>query len=404
MDLTVIAIPGYFGTMGAEYLWLKNRRDERGPSAGDYEWRDTLTSLLMGQASLLAPMAMNKVLRPVTPGKGRYAKAVVGLAAGAAVAVTVADVVARRLEGDLPEAGTVPDEPTDAAQEGPVAGTVDRDDGANRSRRRRAARLARKVAGRVPSPRRRGGVAAATAWSTRTAAKRLFDARPDRDLGAGPLAVAGAVLGWDFIYYWNHRLAHESRYLWAMHVVHHSSEHYNLSTALRQPVAEALTMSVPYGALALLGFRPEVIESARGLNLLYQYWIHTETIPKLDRFEKVFNSPSLHRVHHGSNQRYLDRNHGSILIVWDRLFGTYQPEDEPVIYGLTRNIDSFNPVVVAGHEWRDIARDVSSSRSWSDRLSFVFRGPGWAYARRDRTAGPPVSDLPEAPVPATSVA
>ncbi|MCB0976426.1 MAG: sterol desaturase family protein, partial [Acidimicrobiales bacterium] len=182
------------------------------------------------------------------------------------------------------------------------------------------------------------------------------------------------------------------------------SEHYNLSTALRQPVADAVTVSVPYGALALLGFRPDVIETARGINLLYQYWIHTEVIAKLPRFEKVFNSPSLHRVHHGSNQKYLDRNHGSILIIWDRLFGTYQEEDEPVVYGLTRNIETFNPVVVAGHEWRDIARDVARSRTWSDRLGFALRGPGWAYRRRDELDGGPVSPPRGPSVPAASAA
>lgn len=368
MDLTLIAIPGYFGTMGAEYAWMRRNRDEREPTAGDYEWRDTLTSLLMGQASLVAPIVFDRILAPVTPGKGRYAKALVGVAVGAAAVVTVADVVSRRLDDDSPY----------------------------RRRRRRAARFARKVAGSgAVTALAASAVAAGTAWSTRTAGRRLFEKRLLGDRGSGPMAVVGATLGWDLIYYWNHRLAHESRYLWAMHVVHHSSEHYNLSTALRQPVADAVTMSLPYGALALLGFRPDVIETARGINLLYQYWIHTEVIPKLPRFEKVFNSPSLHRVHHGSNQRYLDRNHGSILIIWDRLFGTYQEEDEPVVYGLTRNIETFNPLVVAGHEWRDIARDVARSRTWSDRLGFALRGPGWAYRRRDELGSEPVSPLPE---------
>ena len=181
-------------------------------------------------------------------------------------------------------------------------------------------------------------------------------ARSPWDLGRGRLAVAGAILGWDFLYYWNHRLSHESRWLWAVHVAHHSSERYNLSTALRQPVAEGFTLAVPYGVLGLLGVRPELIEQARGVNLIYQFWIHTETIRRLGRLERLLNTPSHHRVHHGSNREYLDRNHGSILIVWDRLFGTFEEEDEAVVYGLTSNIDTFNPLRIATHEWRDIAR------------------------------------------------
>ncbi|MCB0976425.1 MAG: hypothetical protein KDB02_03095, partial [Acidimicrobiales bacterium] len=178
MDLTLVAIPGYFGTMGAEYLWLRSQRDQREPTPGDYEWRDTLTSLLMGQASLFAPMVFDKLLAPVTPGKGRYAKALVGVAVGAAAAVTIADVVAQRLEGDLPEAGTRPE------------------------RRRGAARIVRKVRGSgAVTALAASAVAAGTAWSTRTAGRRLFDKRIGRDRGTGALAVAAATLGWDFIYY-----------------------------------------------------------------------------------------------------------------------------------------------------------------------------------------------------------
>jgi sterol desaturase/sphingolipid hydroxylase (fatty acid hydroxylase superfamily) len=219
----------------------------------------------------------------------------------------------------------------------------------------------------------------------------MWNRRLVRDLGRGPVALAAATLGWDFIYYWNHRFMHESRYMWAIHVVHHSSERYNLSTALRQPVADAVGTFVPYSLLALLGLHPDLIARARGINLLYQYWIHTDTIRQLGPFEKVFNTPSHHRVHHGSNQQYLDRNHGSILIAWDRLFGTFEPEAEPVVYGLTKNLDTFNPARVAAHEHFEMLRDVSRSEGWRDRLSFVFRGPGWAYRRhadhRDRETG-----------------
>jgi sterol desaturase/sphingolipid hydroxylase (fatty acid hydroxylase superfamily) len=180
--------------------------------------------------------------------------------------------------------------------------------------------------------------------------------------------------------------------MWAIHVVHHSSERYNLSTALRQPVADALGTFAPYGLLSLFGIRPSLIMQARGINLIYQYWIHTDVIRRIGPAEELLNTPSHHRVHHGSNQRYIDRNHGSILILWDRLFGTFQREEEPVVYGLTKNVDSFNPARVASHEHADMLRDVHGARTWRDRLSFVLRGPGWAYARhaeRDAALSPP---------------
>ncbi|MEZ5320739.1 MAG: sterol desaturase family protein [Microthrixaceae bacterium] len=131
-----------------------------------------------------------------------------------------------------------------------------------------------------------------------------------------------------------------------------------------------------------------MIETSRAVNLLYQYWVHTEAIPKLGAVESVMNTPSHHRVHHGSNSRYIDRNHAGILISWDRAFGTFEPEseDEQVVYGLTRNLHSFNPFTIMFREYLDIARDVARSDNWPDRLSFVFRGPGWAY-RRHASAG-----------------
>jgi sterol desaturase/sphingolipid hydroxylase (fatty acid hydroxylase superfamily) len=168
--------------------------------------------------------------------------------------------------------------------------------------------------------------------------------------------------------------------------VHHSSERYNLSTALRQPVADAVGTFAPYGLLSLLGIRPALIEQARGINLLYQYWFHTDAIRTMGPLERVINTPSHHRVHHGSNQRYIDRNHGSILIVWDKLFGTFEPEGEPVVYGLTKNLDTFNPLRVAAHEHYEMLRDVFRSKNWNERLSFVFRGPGWAYRRHAEAA------------------
>jgi sterol desaturase/sphingolipid hydroxylase (fatty acid hydroxylase superfamily) len=388
VDLTVVAVPWYFSTMGVEYAYLKKQAEDRDPIAGDYTRDDTLASLAMGVGSLTVPLLLKKVLDPVTPGKGRYGKALVAGVVGAAAAATIADAVARRDEqeaGRLPQPAAASDqvatgvdgEPATATATTPTPATTPAP-APNRKGRRS---LARRIASSAGVAAVAGGVvAASTAWAAKTAARRIFDGN-DRDLGTGPLAVAGATLGWDFIYYWNHRFMHETRWLWAIHVVHHSSEHYNLSTALRQPVADSFGMFVPYGALAALGFRPDTIETARGINLLYQYWIHTEVIPKLGWFEKWFNTASHHRVHHGSNRQYLDRNHGSILIVWDKLFGTFEPEDEPVVYGLTKNIDTYNPLRIATHEHADILRDVAASDTWRDRLGFAFAGPGWAYDR-----------------------
>ncbi|MBU6215953.1 MAG: sterol desaturase family protein, partial [Acidobacteria bacterium] len=238
-----------------------------------------------------------------------------------------------------------------------------------------------------------GGVALGLVWNDRTRPEALWRRRRLPDLGRGPLALALAVLGWDFVYYWNHRWMHTSRQAWAYHVVHHSSERYNLSTALRQPVADALGTFVPYGALALLGVRPHIIQQSRAINLIYQFWIHTDAIDRIGVFERWFNSPSHHRVHHGSNLRYIDRNHGGILIVWDRLFGTFAPEvdEEPVVYGLTTNIDTHNPLRIATHEHASMLHDVAEADDWGDRVSFVLRGPGWAYQRHrelaDQAAG-----------------
>jgi sterol desaturase/sphingolipid hydroxylase (fatty acid hydroxylase superfamily) len=232
-----------------------------------------------------------------------------------------------------------------------------------------------------------GGLVVATTWASATTPQRLWKRRLLPDLGTGPLALALAVLGWDFIYYWNHRFMHECRYMWAVHVVHHSSEHYNYSTALRQPVADALGTSIPYGLLCLAGISPGLVATARGVNLLYQFWIHTETIGRLGSPEEVLNTPSHHRVHHGSNSQYLDRNHGSILIVWDRLFGTFEREDQPVVYGITTNIDTFNPARIASHEYANMLGDVARSSDWTERISHVVRGPGWAPAGTTASVG-----------------
>jgi sterol desaturase/sphingolipid hydroxylase (fatty acid hydroxylase superfamily) len=188
----------------------------------------------------------------------------------------------------------------------------------------------------------------------------------------------------DLVYYWAHRFGHRSRWFWASHVVHHSSRRYNLGTALRQtwtgPLTGLVILKVP---LALLGFHPGVIAFAASVNLVYQFWIHTETIDKLPRwFEAVFNTPSHHRVHHGANPRYLDANYAGVLIVWDRLFGTFVPEqaDEPVRYGLVHDLESHHPLRVAFHEYVDMAKDVlRPGLTLAQRLAYVFAPPGWSH-------------------------
>jgi len=161
------------------------------------------------------------------------------------------------------------------------------------------------------------------------------------------------------------------------HVVHHSSRYYNLSTALRQPWTPFTSMPF-WLPLALLGFSPSMILFQRSVSLVHQFFIHTERVGTLWRpVELVMNTPSHHRVHHGSNAAYLDRNYGGILIVWDRLFRTFEPERERVVCGLTTNLATYNPVRVATHEFIAIWRDLRRTTSWRARLGYVFRGPGW---------------------------
>jgi sterol desaturase/sphingolipid hydroxylase (fatty acid hydroxylase superfamily) len=196
-------------------------------------------------------------------------------------------------------------------------------------------------------------------------------------LGDGPLRWFIAMLAWDFQYYWLHRWEHGVRLLWATHVSHHSSEHYNLSTALRQPWAPFLGLAM-FPPLGFLGLAPWEIMTCGGFNLIYQFWIHTEAIDRLPApLEFVLNTPSHHRVHHGSNPQYLDKNHGGILILWDRLFGTFEPEADPVRYGLVKNVKSFNLFTIFAHEFIAIAKDAWHAKSWGERLRYVFGDPGW---------------------------
>jgi sterol desaturase/sphingolipid hydroxylase (fatty acid hydroxylase superfamily) len=182
----------------------------------------------------------------------------------------------------------------------------------------------------------------------------------------------------DLCFYLSHRAAHEVRVLWASHVVHHSSEHFNLSTALRQEWFHMYSLFF-WLPLAAVGFPPWAIVLAQAISLVYQFTLHTEKIDRYPRpIEFVFNTPSHHRVHHGANAGYLDRNYGGILIIWDRLFGSYREEDDRVVYGLTKNVESFNPLKVATHEWADLAADVKSASGLRTKLGYMLHKPGWS--------------------------
>ena len=186
----------------------------------------------------------------------------------------------------------------------------------------------------------------------------------------------------DLAYYWFHRMAHRVRWFWAAHVNHHSSQHYNLSTALRQSWTGFFALSFIFRLpLALVGFEPAMILACGGLTLIYQFWIHTEAIGQLPRwFEAVMNSPSHHRVHHAVNPRYLDRNFAGTFIVWDKLFGTYEPErdGETIRYGIVHQLGSFNILRVAFHEWSAIVRDVRDA-PWGSKSGYLWREPGWSH-------------------------
>ncbi|PXX58733.1 sterol desaturase/sphingolipid hydroxylase (fatty acid hydroxylase superfamily) [Nocardia tenerifensis] len=185
-----------------------------------------------------------------------------------------------------------------------------------------------------------------------------------------------ALLGYDLLYYIRHRASHRVRLLWAGHQVHHSSQYFNLAVALRRKWAPPwqLAFNIP---LALLGFSPAMIGAAITIDLTYQFFLHTETVGRLPRWlEFVLNTPSHHRVHHGSDADYLDHNYGAVLIVWDRLFGTFVPETHPATYGLTRNIASDNPLRIGLSGYRDILHDLRDAHTWRERLGYVFLPPG----------------------------
>jgi len=197
----------------------------------------------------------------------------------------------------------------------------------------------------------------------------------------------------DLAYYVKHRMSHRIRLFWAGHSVHHSSQYFNLSTAVRLPwlIPGSFLKSVVYIPMALIGLPVWMILLCQAIVLLFQFPIHTERIDRLPQaIEYVFNTPSHHRVHHGANNPYLDKNYAGILIIWDRLFGSYAEEVEPVRYGLTKNIDTFNPVKVNYHEFGSMLRDIWRAHTWRGRIGYLLRPPGWAEPVPGEAAEPPL--------------
>ena len=204
------------------------------------------------------------------------------------------------------------------------------------------------------------------------------------------------LLGWallffaeDFSFYWHHRLSHQVRILWAAHVNHHSSEQFNLTVAVRQSWTEVFYKYSFYMWLPLLGFHPIMLLTQISINLIFQYWVHTKYIHKMPAwFELIFNTPSHHRVHHASNICYLDKNHAGTLIIWDRMFGTYAEEaaDIPIKYGITTNINTYNPLRIATHEFVSLWKDVRRAPTVKDKLKYMFYPPGWSHDGSSQTA------------------
>ncbi|HIN40297.1 MAG TPA: sterol desaturase family protein [Flavobacteriales bacterium] len=183
--------------------------------------------------------------------------------------------------------------------------------------------------------------------------------------------------GVDFFYYWFHRKSHEINMIWATHIVHHQSEEYNLSTALRQAWFQTAFSWVFYLPLAFVGFDPKMFIAVKGINLVYQFWIHTKMIGRMGVLEWFMNTPSHHRVHHGKNPKYLDKNYAAVFIIWDRMFGTFQKEEEEPVFGTTKTLESFNPVWTNFHYWVDLFKLAARCTTLKDKINVFLKPPGW---------------------------
>jgi sterol desaturase/sphingolipid hydroxylase (fatty acid hydroxylase superfamily) len=219
-----------------------------------------------------------------------------------------------------------------------------------------------------------------------------------------------AALAWDFCYYWAHRFGHEISILWAAHAVHHQSEDYNLSTALRQTSTGFLFGWIFYLPLFLVGFPLEILITVNAVNLIYQFWVHTQVVNRMGVLDRILVTPSNHRVHHAQNQRYIDKNYGGIFILWDRLFGTFEPEgvDEPVVFGVRKPLANWNPFRANLQVYEYLLFDARYAKSWKDKVSIWFRRTGWRPAEVEAQFPKQNVDLasfekfdPPVPVPVT---
>jgi len=197
-----------------------------------------------------------------------------------------------------------------------------------------------------------------------------------------------AILADDLSFYWHHRMSHTIRLLWAAHVPHHSAKNFNFTIGIRNGWFVTLYKPIFWLWMAFLGFEPAMIATALIINGIYQFFLHTQLIPSLGWYEKVFNTPFIHQVHHCSNVEYLDKNHGGMLIIWDKLFGTYQdiiPKLKPK-YGILKDPDTYNPILLNTHEFSSIWKDVRSVPSWKDKFKYIFYPPGWSHDHSSKTA------------------
>jgi|TARA_B110000495_G_scaffold202715_1_gene223643 sterol desaturase/sphingolipid hydroxylase (fatty acid hydroxylase superfamily) len=194
------------------------------------------------------------------------------------------------------------------------------------------------------------------------------------------------LLADDVTFYWYHRLAHQVRFFWAAHVQHHSSEHMNFSVALRQSWGEPFIKFLFYIWLPFIGFNPVYILIMQAISLVYQFFPHTKLVGKLGPIEWIFNTPSHHRVHHATQVQYLDKNHAGILIIWDRMFGTFQKEIEVPTYGITVNINSFSPLKIASHEYISLWQDMRRAKKLSDKIKYLINPPGWSHDGENKTS------------------
>jgi sterol desaturase/sphingolipid hydroxylase (fatty acid hydroxylase superfamily) len=204
-----------------------------------------------------------------------------------------------------------------------------------------------------------------------------FDASP-----RGIALWVAAAVGWDLCYYWFHRFSHEISILWAAHAVHHQSEDYNLSTALRQTSSGFLFGWIFYVPLFVIGFPLEILVTVNAVNLIYQFWVHTQTIRRMGVLDYILVTPSNHRVHHAQNERYIDKNYGGMLILWDRLFGTFEDErdDDPVVFGVRKPLANWNPFWANLQVYDYLLFDARKTRRWRDKLGIWFRRTGWRPA------------------------